>query len=424
MNELLRGEADQIISASLHAVLPDEAVQRALKQFRPRGGKTLLVATGKAAWQMANAAVKALGHVDGGVVVTKYHHVMGDIPGVTCYEAGHPVPDENSFAGTRKALELVQGLRKQGGAKPRKYPLRAEDTVLFLLSGGGSALFEQPLIPGEELQSITNQLLASGADIVEMNTLRKRLSGVKGGRFAQACAPAQVFSVVLSDILGDPLDMIASGPAYPDSSTCAQAKAVVEKYGLHLSPRALALLDQETPKVLDNVETQITGSVRELCAAAATACARLGYEPFLLTDRLCCEAREAGSFLASILRTHAGEGKRVAYIAGGETVVHLTGRGLGGRNQELALAAAPGIAGLEGAAVFSVGSDGTDGPCDAAGGYVDGDTLAALTAAGKDVFAVLRDNDAYHALQAVGGLVFTGPTGTNVNDVAVALLRG
>ncbi|MCD8334273.1 MAG: glycerate kinase [Clostridiales bacterium] len=411
MNEILRSEADQIISASLNAVLPDEAVQRALKQFRPRGGKTLLVATGKAAWQMANAAVKALGHVDGGVVVTKYHHVMGDIPGVTCYEAGHPVPDENSFAGTRKALELVQGLRK-------------EDTVLFLLSGGGSALFEQPLIPGDELQRITNQLLASGADIVEMNTLRKRLSGVKGGRFAQACAPAQVFSVVLSDILGDPLDMIASGPAYPDSSTCAQAKAVVEKYGLHLSDRALALLDQETPKVLDNVETQITGSVRELCAAAAAACARLGYEPVILTDQLCCEAREAGSFLASILRTHAGEGKRVAYIAGGETVVHLTGKGLGGRNQELALAAATGIAGLEGAAVFSVGSDGTDGPCDAAGGYVDGDTLAALTAAGKDVFAVLQHNDAYHALQAVDGLVVTGTTGTNVNDVAVALLQG
>ncbi len=411
MNEILRSEADQIISASLNAVLPDEAVQRALKQFRPRGGKTLLVATGKAAWQMANAAVKALGHVDGGVVVTKYHHVMGEIPGVTCCEAGHPVPDENSFAGTQKALELVQGLS-------------AEDTVLFLLSGGGSALFEQPLIPGDELQDITNQLLASGADIVEMNTLRKRLSGVKGGRFARACAPAQVFSVVLSDILGDPLDMIASGPAYPDSSTCEQAKAVVEKYGLHLSDRALALLDRETPKVLDNVETHITGSVQELCAAAAAACARLGYEPFILTDQLCCEAREAGSVLASILRTHAGEGKRVAYIAGGETVVHLTGKGLGGRNQELALAAAPGIAGLKDAAVFSVGSDGTDGPCDAAGGYVDSDTLSALTAAGKDIFAVLQDNDAYHALQAVGGLVVTGPTGTNVNDVAVALLGG
>ncbi len=266
-------------------------------------------------------------------------------------------------------------------------------------------------------------LLACGADIVEMNTVRKRLSAVKGGRFAQACAPAKVFSIVLSDILGDPLDMIASGPAYPDSSTCAQARAVVEKYGLKLSEAALALMDQETPKVLDNVETQITGSVRELCFAAAWECSKLDYEPILLTDQLCCEAREAGSFLASILRSHAGEGKRLAYIAGGETVVHLTGKGLGGRNQELALAGAAGIAGLKGAAIFSVGSDGTDGPTDAAGGYVDGETSAKLAEQELDVFAVLRENDAYHALKCVDGLIMTGPTGTNVNDVAVALLR-
>lgn len=160
-----------------------------------------------------------------------------------------------------------------------------------------------------------------------------------------------------------------------------------------------------------------------LCAAAARACTRLGYTPIILTDQLCSEAREAGSFLASILRTHAGEGKSVAYIAGGETVVHLTGKGLGGRNQELALSASTGIAGIPGAAVFSVGSDGTDGPCDAAGGYVDGDTLAALAAAGLNVHEVLQNNDAYHALQAVDGLIITGPTGTNVNDVAVALLK-
>ena len=178
-----------------------------------------------------------------------------------------------------------------------------------------------------------------------------------------------------------------------------------------------------SPKQLDNVTTQITGSVRQLCAAAARECAALGYEPVLLTDQLDCEAREAGRFLADILRTHAGCGKPLAFIAGGETVVRLTGKGLGGRNQELALAAAPGIAGISGAAVFSVGSDGTDGPTDAAGGYVDADTDAALKAAGLDVYAVLRDNDAYHALQAVGGLVVTGPTGTNVNDVAAALLR-
>lgn len=409
MDCTLRQNADAIIAASIRAVLPDEAVSRALEAFHPQG-RVVLVAAGKAAWQMAHAAVGTRGDVDGGIVITKYGHVKGEIPGVHCYEAGHPVPDANSFAATEKALELVHGLRP-------------EDTVLFLLSGGGSALLEKPLLPGEELQDITNQLLASGADIVEVNTIRKRLSGVKGGRFAQACAPARVFSIVLSDILGDPLDMIASGPAVPDTSTCAQALAIAEKYRLHLSEQAEKLLRQETPKTLDNVTTKITGSVRELCTAAAAASRALGYEPVLLTDRLCCEAREAGSFLGSIVRTHAGQGRKLAFLAGGETVVHLTGKGLGGRNQELALAAAPALAGLEHCCVFSVGSDGTDGPTDAAGGYVDGGTQAALHAAGWDVFRTLADNDAYHALDAVGGLVRTGATGTNVNDVAVALVE-
>ena len=409
MNNELHQKAMDIINDSIESVKPDEAVRRALKAFAPKGGRVLLVAAGKAAWQMAHAAVEALGRVDGGVVVTKYDHVKGEIPGVKCYEAGHPVPDENSFAATERALELVHGLTEK-------------DTVLFLLSGGGSALFEKPLIPGAELQGITNQLLASGADIVEMNTIRKRLSAVKGGRFAQACAPAKVFSIVLSDILGDPLDMIASGPAVPDSSTCAQALAIAEKYHLNLSEQAKALLAQETPKVLDNVTTQITGSVRELCTAAAKACRKLGYEPILLTDRLCCEAKEAGSFLGSIACTNAGQGKKLAFIAGGETVVHLTGKGQGGRNQELALAAAPALAGQD-AAVFSVGSDGTDGPTDAAGGYVDGDTAAALAEKGWNVFDTLQNNDAYHALQAVEGLIITGATGTNVNDVTVALVK-
>ncbi len=169
--------------------------------------------------------------------------------------------------------------------------------------------------------------------------------------------------------------------------------------------------------------TQITGSVRELCAAAAGACRERGYEPILLTDRLCCEAREAGSVFGSIVRTHAGQGRKLAYIAGGETVVHLTGKGMGGRNQELALAAAPALAGLD-AAVFSVGSDGTDGPTDAAGGYADGGTAAALAANGWDVFDTLQNNDAYHALKTVDGLIMTGATGTNVNDVTVALVPG
>jgi len=410
MDQLLHAHADAIIKASIAAVLPDEAVRRALEgQEFP--GRVLLVAAGKAAWQMAKAAYAFLGsRIESGVVVTKYDHVMGPIGNFACFEAGHPVPDENSFKGTQAALDLVSDLKEK-------------DTVLFLLSGGGSALFEKPLVPGEVLQDITGQLLACGADIVEINTIRKRLSAVKGGRFALACAPAKVFSIVLSDILGDPLDMIASGPAVPDSATKEQAIAIAKKYNLNMPESAWALLEEETPKSLSNVTTQINGSVKELCVAAAAVCKELGYEPIILTDQLCCQAKEAGSFLASVLKTHAGGGKNLAFLAGGETVVHLTGKGKGGRNQELALAAAVGIDGIEGAAVFSVGSDGTDGPTDAAGGYVDYTTAAELKAQGIEIFQVLQDNDAFHALQKVGGLVITGPTGTNVNDVAVALLR-
>ena len=184
----------------------------------------------------------------------------------------------------------------------------------------------------------------------------------------------------------------------------------------------MGLIQQELPRELPNVHTQITGSVRELCSAAANACRELGYEPILLTDQLCCEAREAGSFLSSILKTHAMDGKRKCFIAGGETVVKVTGHGMGGRNQELALAAARGIRGIRHAAVCSVGSDGTDGPTDAAGGYVDGDTMDELEAQGISIDEVLRENDSYHVLQRTGGLIVTCPTGTNVNDVSIALL--
>ena len=197
MNRQLRDHADQIVREAIAAVQPDAAVQRALSGME-FPGRVLLVAAGKAAWQMAKAASDCLGdRIENGVVVTKYDHVMGPIANFTCFEAGHPVPDENSFRGTQAALDLVADLSEK-------------DTVLFLLSGGGSALFEKPLVPAEELQDITGQLLACGADIVEINTIRKRLSQVKGGRFAQLCWPGKVEAVVLSDILGDPLDMIAS----------------------------------------------------------------------------------------------------------------------------------------------------------------------------------------------------------------------
>ena len=311
----MREDAKRIWQAAISAVQPDSAVRRALENASLTE-RIHLVAIGKAAWSMANAAFEALGDaILDGVVITKYDHSRGKIGNLQIFEAGHPVPDENSYRATRAAMELVK-------------PLGKDDTVLFLVSGGGSALFECPLIPEDEMADVTKQLLACGADIVEMNTIRKRLSGVKGGRFAELASPAKVFAIVLSDILGDPLDMIASGPAYPDSSTCEDAMRIVEKYGLRLSDPARALLQKETPKTLTNVETQITGSVRELCAAAEKEAAQLGYTCQLLTDCLCCQAREAGSFLASIAKTHAGTEKSLAFLAGGETVVKLMARGL------------------------------------------------------------------------------------------------
>ena len=404
-------DAQIIMKAALNAALPDTAVKKALAELPTYRGKLILVAVGKAAWQMAAAAHKELGDkIHGGIVITKHDHAQGSIGSLDIREAGHPVPDNDSYTATQAAIDLVT-------------PLGEDDLVLFLISGGGSALFEKPLIDVAEMDDITRQLLACGADIVEMNTLRKRLSAVKGGKFAQLCAPAQVFSVVLSDILGDPMDMIASGPAYPDSATKEQAKAIVAKYGLRLSPDALALLDVETPKELHNVQSQITGSVRQLCAAAAETAVELGYEPIVLSANLYCEAREAGSFLAAIAQTHAIEGKSLAYIAGGETVVHLTGKGLGGRNQEIALSAAKGIDGIKDCAVFSLGSDGTDGPTDAAGGITTGESAEQLRAKGINLDEVLKNNDAYHALKEIDGLIFTGPTGTNVNDLSCLLIR-
>lgn len=409
-------DAKRIIDDSIAAVLPDAAVQRALAgRMFPRG--VTLIAIGKAAWRMANAACGVLGEsVKRGVVITKYGHSEGPFAGLEIIEAGHPVPDENGLRGARRALELVRNLT-------------TEDMVLFLVSGGGSALFELPLegCTLEDMAQLTRQLLACGADITEINTIRKHLSAVKGGRFGLACAPANVLCVVLSDVLGDPLDAIASGPAVADRSTCEDAARIVTKYGLSVPQHLMALLESETPKQLDNVETVITGNVTALCKAAARSAEALGYAPLVLTTTLDCEAREAGRMLASIAREirRSGQPKRppCAVIAGGETVVHLRGNGKGGRNQELALAAAAGIDGLEDVCLFSLGSDGTDGPTDAAGGIVTGDFAAACRARGLSIDAALQNNDAYPLLGAMDALIMTGPTGTNVCDVAVLLVK-
>ena len=408
LKEELRAIAKEVIAASL----PDEAVRRALAALPAARGKTVVVSVGKAGWQMAKAAAALLdGAFDVGYVITKYGHSRGKIEGFRVFEAGHPQMDENSVRATQTVLDAVSGLT-------------ADDRVLLLLSGGGSALLEKPLIPLAELREINAQLLACGADIVEINTVRKRLSAVKGGKFARLCAPARVFSIILSDVIGDRADMIASGPACPDASTAREAMEIVSRYGLRLSPEALLLIRAEPVTRLDNARALVTGGVGQLCRAAVEACVRRGYEAELLTDRLCCEAREAGAFLGCVAAAHARDGRRLAYVAGGETVVHLRGAGKGGRNQELALAAAQQIAGIGNAAVLALGSDGTDGPTDAAGGVVDGASRALLEARGLRIPAILDANDAYHGLEACDGLLVTGPTGTNVNDVSVVLIDG
>lgn len=414
--EVLRKHAQTIIDETLKQVLPHAAVQRAL-EGRTFPGKCIVIAIGKAAWTMAKAASDLLGNtIDGGVVLTKYDHSQGEIPGFVIAEGGHPLVDENSIAGTEKILASVENLTEK-------------DTVVFLISGGGSALFEKPAgsLTLADMQNVTNQLLACGAEITEINTIRKHLSAVKGGRFAKLCAPASIIAIALSDILGDYPDAIASGPATADTSTCADAMAVVEKYHLDFSPAVLKQLQEETPKEITNCEMQITGSVSQLCAFAAKTAEKLGYIPLTLSTMLDCEAREAGRFLGSMAKTlEKGEGPvkgPCAILCGGETVVHLTGKGKGGRNQELALAAALYLEGMKNALVAAVGSDGTDGPTDAAGGMVDGSTMTALRKAGLSVDAVLAENDAYHALKAVDSLIVTGPTGTNVNDLYFLLFR-
>jgi len=394
--------------------MPRQAVENALKAHDFRGN-IYMVAIGKAAWTMAAAATDFLGdRLIEGIVVTKYEHSMGDLPRVKIFEAGHPVMDENTISATLECIKLAEKLNDN-------------DELLFLVSGGGSALFEAPQdgITSEDLQNVTSQLLAGGADIVEINMVRKRFSAVKAGRFALLAAPAKVFAIILSDVLGDRLDSIASGPAVPDNSTVEDAAKVVEKYNLKVNDLQKDYLLRETPKTISNVKTVITGSVRTLCESAAKTANALGYTPYILTTTMNCEASEAGRLLASIAAdTHAGRNSFVppcAIIAGGETVVTLKGNGKGGRNQEIALSAASGIKDLENTLIFSLGSDGTDGPTDAAGGIVDGTTAAKLKEKGIDIDKTLSNNDSYNALAAVDALIKTGPTGTNVNDVAVIL---
>lgn len=412
----LEADAELIWTRAIERVLPETAVRRALANF-PNDQNIHLLAIGKAAWRMAAEAARVLGdHLIDGLVITKYRHSQGEIHRLRIIEAGHPIPDENSVRAAELALEWVRSFG-------------ANDHLIFLISGGGSSLFEKPAqgVSLAEIAQITEALLRRGAEITQINAVRKHLSAVKGGRFAECCAPCTIQAVVLSDVLGDRLDSIASGPAYPDSSTSEEAMELLAKYGIAPSENLSQAIRRETPKSLDNVCHVLIGNVTELCKSAAETARELGYAPLILTSDLSCEAREAGRFVSAMAREIRRTGNPIpapcALIFGGETLVHVRGKGRGGRNQELALSAAPGLSGLGEVMLFSLGSDGTDGPTDAAGAFVDGEFYEKAKHLGLSVQDALEHNDAYPLLKKMNALIMTGPTGTNVNDLSVLLIR-
>ncbi|EFC90102.1 Hydroxypyruvate reductase [Dethiosulfovibrio peptidovorans DSM 11002] len=407
----LRDDCLEIIRYSLEKNLPDQSTRETLQSMDLKG-PIVCLAVGKAAWTMANAASEVLGdRISRGLIVTKYGHAGGDVAGMHIIESGHPVPDEKSLEAGKAALDLVHSTTKK-------------DRLLVLLSGGGSSLMEFPLegVSLRDMAEITDSLLSSGAPIEEINKIRKRLSKVKAGRLALAAAPSAITNLILSDVLGNDLGSVASGPTVPDDGTAEEAMEIAVKYGIRLSRAEKEALKTETPKTIEKVETIVLGDVSRLCSAAAEKAKHLGYETEILAEDLNCEARQAGSFLAAIARKRGRDNPR-ALILGGETVVHLKGEGKGGRNQELALSAAVGMEKVDNAVVASVGSDGTDGPTDAAGGMVDGGSISRMRASGIDPIALLEDNDSYRALKASEDLITTGPTGTNVNDLILLLKR-
>ena len=411
---MLRKDAEKIYLGAIASCLPDSAVREAMRSFELPKGRLILVAIGKAAWKMARCAADVVtdmgGRIDRGAVITKYGHSEGELDGIDIYEAAHPVPDAAGMLATERVLEMTENLR-------------ACDTVLFLVSGGGSTLFESPYCTLEELARLTSDLLRSGADIGEVNAVRKHVSRVKGGRFAEHVYPAKVFGIVLSDVVGNRLDTIASGPTTADVTTSDEAAEIISRYNISISDSVRLALMRETPKRIDNAVHFIGGSVAELCTSAKKICQELGYKAEIITDKESGIAREVGARLARLAVEKCDTDTPIALITGGETVVKLKGNGLGGRNQEAALAAAGIISGHSNIAFFSVGSDGTDGPTDAAGGFVCGNSYSDMLRAGVQPLSALENNDSYNALAAIGGLIMTGPTGTNVNDLAVALVR-
>jgi glycerate-2-kinase len=435
-----RDDARRILAAAVAAADARAAVLRALEveddallvageERIPLASieRVWVIGAGKAAGGMALAAREVLGgRIAGGTITTKHGHAAG-VPGIEVWEAAHPVPDASGLAGAADALHCARG------AGP-------DDLVLCLLSGGASALWPSPP-PGvslTDLAALTDRLLRAGATIRELNAVRKHLSRIGGGWLARAAHPARVVTLAVSDVVGSPLDVIASGPTVPDPTTFADALDVIERYEITGAPSALAWLRAgaegrapETPKPGDPAFARasahvIAGNADALRGAAAEA-EQLGWRAEIVADDLEGEARAvAGQIAAYALEQKRGlvDGDApLAILLGGETTVTVRGSGTGGRNQELALALAMELDGVDGIVAASLGTDGTDGPTDAAGGIIDGETVARAAALGLDARTHLERNDAYPFLRATGDLLVTGPTGTNVCDVVLLLIQ-
>jgi glycerate 2-kinase len=434
----LRDAAARILRAALAAVEPRAAVRRALvcedDSLRIAGeavdlasvGRVVLVGAGKAAPAMAQGVLDVLGSRLSGGTITTRHGQAHAVPGVEVWEAGHPVPDTHGLAGAAAALEVARGAGEG-------------DLAVCVLSGGASALWPAPPagVSLTDVRQVTESLLRAGAPIGELNAVRKHLSRISGGQLLRAADPARVLALVVSDVVGSPLDVIASGPTVPDPTTYADALDVLERRGVAVPAAVLAHLRAgaagdrpETPKpgeaLFRRTSTHVVARNRDALEGAAREAERLGFRARIVTDALEGEARDAArDLVAEARRARLDTGAAAAPLAllwGGETTVTVRGSGRGGRNQELALAAAIALEGEDGILLAALGTDGSDGPTDAAGGLVDGGTAERARAAGLDVAASLEANDSYRALRAAGDLLVTGPTGTNVNDVALVLV--
>lgn len=434
----MKKTALDIFHAGLAAVNPYDAVQAHMPRIvdlYTNGGfeKLYIIAIGKAAFPMMRAASDAFGEVvTHGIVLTKYDHAeTGVLPShIDVVEASHPVPDENGVSGARQIIGLLNTTDEK-------------TLVLCLLSGGASALLVAPneLVTLQEKQQATGMLLKAGANIVELNAVRKHISRAKGGRLAEHAAPAPVVSLILSDVVGDPLDVIASGPTSPDASTYEFALGAIRKYGLedsiphsilHILTEGVAGRLPETPKaddpIFERVQNTLVGSNHVAAEAARKRAVELGFETIVLGTEFQGEAADLGKWLVKTAKEHqrdmiSSHGKKICLIAGGETVVKVKGSGLGGRNMEMALVAAMELDGHNGITFLSAGTDGTDGPTDSAGAVADGMTVSHAQTAGLDAAASLANNDSYHFFKPLEDLILTGPTGTNVMDLHIVLIE-